>query len=671
MKCTDIPSGHRVLLVLGCTLLLASSPLLTRHAFGNPFTPSETPTTFSLQPFTIGEELPNTLKGIWVSVDGEAQLAYVNGIMTGDVAVVSLAENRLIDVIEVTEQSGLKLPIFDSTNRQLYLVSMSGDRMWRIDVDTQEVAETVIEENDSARNGANPVRCVALDEGRQVLYLAVAGSDGTHVSRYDADLNKIDEILVDASVIGLVWDDTNDGLVGLSIERGGPSALVFVDGDDPSVVTTQPFNTGRRGSVLRYLSLDEEGNRYLAGRDVVVRLDDEANVIWRGHFDGEPDNLMVSGDEVGVLIRTGTPGTTDAHISRLITFDQTTGELMADRAARYEASRFDANPAGGFVVGNGGDASVSIFPAGTGESTFVRVGTAAEDVILTSDGERMLVLSRLGGSQLVEINLVTGEGRAIDVSPWPVAFAAREADDELFIFSHFESSIDVYRLSDLTYLRTHQLPVGGSVTDSIGEMVANSTGRFLAALIPELGQVVVFDAVSEEVVAQQAVGDPQPASGPAGMIAAFDGDGQRLFVYAENTLYRLDGPDYSIAAQTELDDRLFGQSARVYGLDGAYYSANREQLFVYNQIFDPETLMVVGDVDGADRIVAELGGVIYGQERLQSGEESLVFLDTETLEVIDSLPLLTTDRMVSSVAFDFENNRLAVTQAAQGEILLF
>ena len=245
----------------------------------------------------------------------------------------------------------------------------------------------------------------------------------------------------------------------------------------------------------------------------------------------------------------------------------------------------------------------------------------SEDVLLTSDGERVLILNRLGGSEMIERNLQTGESRVVGAGFWPMRMAVREAEDRLYVMNHFETKLSILRLSDLEPVGELSLGLPSCIGDTIAEMAFNAEGTLLACLVCEEGKVIVVNTVDEKVINTVSLAEPNDSYGPGRFQGAVDSDQERIFVYVEKeqVLYRLDGSEnYEVGKSAVV---VPGEEARTgYALSGLFYSPTKKLLFVNDLVLHPGTLKTLTTLDGVSRVVAEEEGMIYAQRRDPNGK---------------------------------------------------
>ena len=658
---------------------------------GHTFESSTNNYQFVLNEAILGQsDVDNTLKGMNVVSDGERGLAYVTGIMTDAVSVVNLETGTLERTFYLTDHpQATKKLAFDPVHRQLWAIANKQDAyLWLADPDTGSVlASRDISEDLSDRANSYPIRDVAVDPQRQLLYTLISDVHEQRVAVYDTSLQVVDELLVGRAIVDLEWDVERRTLIALSSptpESGQPAQILLLpQGSETEIQSITPDiaaqSATRPPSVV---AVDKSGDLFLVGQDDLWRINDvDGSVIWHTQLSFQATNLAVSGDQVGVLHQYGATASHDVFVSRLSTYGTESGELLTVRNGRFEASRMDSIT-GGFLVGNGGDASVSIFLADETERTDIQVGSAAEDVLVTPDGSRMLVLNRLGGSQLIEYHLETGASRVLDTVPWPVRMVQRSEDGRLFIFSHFAPTVEVRDLETLEILNQISLaPYGvvASYSDTLSDMAADPNGDLLVALQCEQGKVAIIDGATESVLAVVDLGGMRPNDGPGRMNATVDlsdPDNRRVFVFLadDNTLYRLEEsngfvPRVEDTVEVAVDHHV----QKTYGFRSVYYSPAIDKIFVWNVTVDPDTLSVEADVEGVERFVGEAAGVLYAQHQVPAKvnrTESLVTVDNSTFEIVHQQLLTETMAMDAKVYLDMQHERVAFTRSAYSEVHL-
>ena len=617
---------------------------------------------YSTNMAVLGRDQPNLLKGMAVGSDVVNNRVFVSAIMTPHIGVIDATTNKLTAIWELPmEALGVKRLAYNATTNRLWLVSGHGTYMAIVDATDGTI---LAQQSFQVAQGTPdyPISQIALDPATRRLFLTYRASNTTdHVAVYDDNLQEQSRMLQDRSVIALRWDSNRDALVALTAPRRGAGEILVLPQGDEQQATSIPAPQASHTGPPQHLDIAPGGD-FIVGGSAIWRIGARGQVKWYVPPAGNFSAMAVSGSEVGVVYKTGFVGSSDSEKARVATYDLDSGQFLALRFTRYEASHMAGLAQGGFAVGNGGDASVSLLPAGTAAATTVDVGTAAEDIVLTADGKRLLVLNRLGGSQLIDFDLASGQSTVHDTLAWPMRMAAQVSGDKLFVLSHLTSQIEVRKLSDLSAASTISLGLPGSISDTVSDMVADSKGELLAALMCEQGKVVVVDGIGEQVLATIDLGRTTYGGGPGRMRACIDSTNNRIFVYVkdDSRLYVLDGrQNYQIvASETVGIDRDVIQS---YAFKGLHYSDALDTLFVMNLALDPTTLTQTASITGVHRIVAEDAGTLYGQF-VENDEEVLVKIDPSTLAVVERSALQPAVKIKSYLSFDFTNRRLAVSQ---------
>ena len=634
-------------------------------------------------------DVDNTLKGMSVVFDDAKGLAYVTGIMTDAVSVLDVANGSLERTFYLTDHvPAPKRLAFDGLHRRLWVVANAANpTLWLADPDAGTVLASRAIGGDLGSGAGNyPVWDAVVDPQREILFVLLSDVSGQRVALYDTTLNSVESILVGRDVWALRWDESRDALLALTapaLESAAASEIFILPQGSETLMTSIEINLGTPPPTRppTAFTFEPSGDFFLAGQGSLWRIDGASGAqVWEASLPYQATAIDLSGSEVGVLHQYGSPRSRDIYVSRLSTFDAGTGVMLAVRNARYEASWMDASPSlGGFVVGNGGDASVSLFPAGAAVGTDVKVGTAAEDILVTPDGERMLVLNRLGGSQLIEYELATGSGRVLNAVPWPVRMIQRPADQKLFVFSHFEPKVVVRDLETLEVLREISLVPHGvtaSYSDTLSDMAADPDGDLLVALQCEQGKVAVIDGATESVLAVVSLGGALPSGGPGRMNAAVDTSdpsNRRVFVYLadDNRLYRLEeADDFAPHPYASAVVSVAPSVQDTYAFRSVYYSPSINTVFVWNVAVDPDTLVAGSAVSGVERFIGEADGALYAQHQTASGvnqTESLVAVDALSLDILHEQVLAETMAMDSKVYLDFDRWAVAFTRPASSE----
>lgn len=618
--------------------------------------------TVSVNQTILGHDLPNILKGMAVAADPANNRIFVSGIMTGTLGIVDATTRTLVDSFEFTDDYGLTRMVWDPVHSELWMIDTGGEHLWIVSPDERRVlVEADIGADSRPTQDGFPVRGAALDVDTQTFY--AYRSDGDRVVVYNRDLQKQGEILSGHFLFNMTWDAENRRIVALSIppEGVGEPRVISASVSNPAdlrEVTVEQF--GARPP--RVFALAPDGDYLVADDRNVSRLAPDGSRIWNLRTEFAATALAVTESRVGVLHKYGSPGAEDEYVSRISLFDHG-GQPITVSNLRYESSRVTA-VGDTIVVGNGGDGSLSfVSPDGVVETT--KVGSAAEDVIFTPDGQ-LIVLNRLGGSQLIAYDLATGASRVLELGNWPVRMALAEDGTAVHVFSHFHSSLDVIDVERFERVDSIPLGVEPAVSDTLGDMAASRDGRLVVGLIPEHGAISIVDTVLQRAVSVQYIASPRYADGPGRFQGAVDGAEGRVFVYIEETaeVLRFDeAEDWEMTARASLD-----VDGGTQGLELLYYAESVELLLAGDRVIDPDTLREVTRLDLADRIVGDAEGVLYGQYVDEDGFETLVVLDSDRFEVLEEITTVEARTMSTALAFDTATDRFAITSPQRSAV---
>jgi DNA-binding beta-propeller fold protein YncE len=625
----------------------------------------------------LGQQTPNVLKGMMVAVDSDQHLGFVAGIMTNTVGIVDLTANRFIGAFAVSDATlNVAKMAYDGIHKRLWLVSGRGAYIKIVDPETRSVVAEIDTTGEAGPQTPDyPVRAIALDAERQTVYL-IRRDQTTRILAYDNTLSPPREVLSDESVFSIRWDTENDRLIVLTAPRMGAGEILLLPRGDASLLTRIAAPAGSRRPP-HLITADDEGHLFVAGESLWKIETATGTEKFRVMLPFQAAHIEVAGDEVGVLEKTALQPSEDDYVSKLHTFSVATGALIASRPAGLESSRMAAISGGGFLVGNAGGAEVLNFPVGASPGQTIDVGTAAEDIHFSRDGDRVFVLNRLGGSQLLEKSLITGETRILGedaIGAWPIRMATRMDEDKAFVLGHFESKLTVIGLSDLKKLRTIDLGQGHALTDTMSDLVADPAGRLLVALLAEQGKVVIVDGSTEDVLAVVELGPEVLGGGPGRMNAAVDADTRAVYVYLADdaTLYKLEESNGFQVDPTAKVELTFSRDVQQsYGFGAVYFNVRQSRVFVWNQAVNSRTLDHGPALPNIHRVVGERDGTIYAERKTPGGDEILVALDDETLEETGQLVIGNYRAMGSQTAFHWETGLLAQALGAQSEVHFF
>jgi len=615
----------------------------------------------------VGPGYSNVLKGMTLAVDASQGVVYVGGIVSGNLGIVGLTNRAFQGNLHFsTDEFSMKYLSWDPANRWLWAANHQLSRLWILDADSRTVVAT---RNISAELVPLPgvtylVADHAVDPIRKHCFISRRDHDSVFV--YDQYLQKSADLLSNRACLRLQWQGSEDRLLVLASPQLSATncLLILPQGQTNDASELWIPNLGAKPTEFYACGTNRF---YLMGNTNLFCMDGAGTVLWRTNILPATE-LAVSSNYLGLLYQRGQP-VTNNYQSYVAIHSPVDGTWLTNQFVRYSADHLAAWPERNlFIAGNGGDASVSLVSL-TGATAHIKVGSSAEESRLTSDGNRLIVLNRLGGSQLVECRFgVTN--RALDATPWPVGIAANEKAGELYVLSHFLSSVDVLDATSLTRKATIGLGLPESYGDMISYFARGSGGNCLAALMCEQGQLAIVDPTGRVALATNRLASINHDGGPGRFSGAVDPLHQRVYVYIGETNRLVAFSAATGWTQVEDSVACYAKTNTPYDDNIAYFSTNANRLFIGREIRHPATLSLLGTV-AVDRVVGDEPGLLYGQRCDHDGQEYLVCLQGADYAPAWELVLATTDVMRTITDFDPVNRRLAVTDMARSRAAVY
>jgi len=244
----------------------------------------------------------------------------------------------------------------------------------------------------------------------------------------------------------------------------------------------------------------------------------------------------------------------------------------------------------------------------------IDIGTSLEDVLVHPDGGQAYIVNRLGGSEVFLYDKSSDSIiETIKVSNWPVKMAVDSGRRELYVLSHYASTIDIIDIDsnevtgqiDMT---THS-DIEQNRTHFLSDMVYNKGNNRIYCSFPEQGIIVEASVTSKSVRYVKTDGfdpitdehDEDDSSTQVGRVQlAVDGTSSKVYAYYRDD-YKLvvmdpsknleeiqevtdglskdtfDGNGYQASLLTiDVNGRRLFLGPRVYGISGGQLSYDRE-----------------------------------------------------------------------------------------------
>lgn len=175
----------------------------------------------------------------------------------------------------------------------------------------------------------------------------------------------------------------------------------------------------------------------------------------------------------------------------------------------------------------------------------IDVGTSIEAFKLHPNGKEAFLINRLGGSSLLHYDYSTDQVSEIKTRNWPSKIELSAEREEVYVFSHFASAVEIFDINSLELKGTIELTdyeMNQGRTDLIPSMTFNSATNKLYISLPEQGKITEVNVrrmkVTNTVNAFTALKDSgeHESDNHVGTVQlAVDSISGRLFVFYRNT----------------------------------------------------------------------------------------------------------------------------------------
>ncbi len=175
----------------------------------------------------------------------------------------------------------------------------------------------------------------------------------------------------------------------------------------------------------------------------------------------------------------------------------------------------------------------------------IDVGTSIEAFKLHPNGKEAFLINRLGGSSLLHYDYSTDQVTEIKTRNWPSKIELSAEREEVYVFSHFASAVEIFDINSLELKGTIELTSYGmdqGRTDLIPSMTFNSATNKLYISLPEQGKITEVNVKRMKVTYTVSAFTPLKDSGEhesdnhVGTVQlAIDSISGRLFVFYRNT----------------------------------------------------------------------------------------------------------------------------------------
>jgi 6-phosphogluconolactonase (cycloisomerase 2 family) len=175
----------------------------------------------------------------------------------------------------------------------------------------------------------------------------------------------------------------------------------------------------------------------------------------------------------------------------------------------------------------------------------IDVGTSIEAFKLHPNGKEAFLINRLGGSSLMHYDYSSDVLTEIQTRNWPAKIELSSSRQEVYVYSHFASSIEVFDINTHELKATIELTTEGlsqGRSDLIPNMALNNATNKLYISLPEQGKIVEVNVknqtVTQKVNAFSALedsGDHESDNHVGTVQLAVDSISHRLFIFYRNT----------------------------------------------------------------------------------------------------------------------------------------
>ena len=475
----------------------------------------------------------NVLKIFSAAVDPVRNRIYVSGILTPNIAIMDGATESCIGTMDsgMGWEYSLKYLHIDYVKNYLYIIDGSKGELIRIDLNNGNIKGPI---PIGSRSGI-----AAVDTKRGRIYITSRFSP--HFSAYDGStlnlLFKTDEMSEGTG--DMVYNEKKDLLYILDFLN--PKINVF-DPKSNKIIEKITYDNSCCGGNSKQLAYDPERNSFfiLVARHVEVvdyagKSINSIDIEWGRDIERiafEPDSkkllvLTVDKEKEGQVSGVG---------GHLEVYDPYSVNRFYDISFGKKPHRLEVNTANNKIYIPNGDASVlwSISTDTFDKATPIRVGDSIEQVVLSKNGEKLYLNSRLGGSYLIEYDTNSGSYQTFKSGTWPIPIRVDSNRENLFVLNAWDSTLSVYSLyPNRTLLSTISLGIPKGTTDRLPDMIVDSANGIAYVAYPEFGQIIVVDWKDNIIIKTINIMEfkkGEAGGGPGDIQLAFDENNNRLIV---------------------------------------------------------------------------------------------------------------------------------------------
>ena len=348
--------------------------------------------------------------------------------------------------------------------------------------------------------------------------------------------------------------------------------------------------------------------------------------------------------------------------------------------------RLEVNKANNKVYIPNGDASVlwSISTDNYDKATPIRLGDSIEQIILSKDGEKLYMNSRLGGSYLIEYNTNNGSYQTFTSGTWPIPIRGDSSRENLFVLNTWDSTLSVYSLyPNRSLLSTIPLGIPKGTTDRLPDMIVDSANGIAYVAYPEFGQILAVDWKNNRILNTINImkfKKGEQGGGPGDIQLAYDGNNNRLIILLiqENRIEVYDtSRNYSLIKKIDVSSINLKKVKEGANTDLLFIDSDNNRLFVGPYEFDINTLKPSGRfLQEGQRIIAfnPVENVYWASGVKLEGKiqnDIVSVIDAETLKARYVQSLGQTQTTKPSFAIDIDNRKLYVGYMAMAKFEIY
>jgi len=314
---------------------------------------------------------------------------------------------------------------------------------------------------------------------------------------------------------------------------------------------------------------------------------------------------------------------------------------------------------------------LEMFDTETGGMDSVHFAVSLDNLDHSPNGNNVFIVSRLGGSDILNYNVSTKTFTKFKAGNWPSVVKVDSSTNRLYVYNHFQSSISVFNATDNTLVTTIELPILEGRTDEIPTMEIDRLNKKLYAAVPEYKKLCVIDMPTDSVV--RTIDLPDLDSSDGGGI----GHLQTMPVQDFNKLYVLyklqkrlkiyNTSTFTTPITLNLGPR-WSDTTAIMDENAMYYDSISNRMFVGNIIINTQTNVILGTVLNSSHIVgykndrSKLYGMIIKNDTVKINE----YIPQALNNVVSTKILFKRHSYVPNFDYDVNKNDLYIGEFNYG-----